>query len=120
MKCNVTLHCGNQTSFYASIARIEVEMPPAERWSLAWPSNDDRQSSQMITWLSIIELNAWEAPDVTQVLGFVYSIRKHNLFSSILNNHVIIRLLWRSSFDGHTRDHRSAGGILTSILVIGA
>ena len=70
------LHCTvvNQTRFYAPIARIEVEMPPAERWSLPWPSNDDRQSSQMITWLSIIELNAWEAPDVTWVMGFVLCI----------------------------------------------
>jgi hypothetical protein len=25
MKRNVTLHCGNQTRFYAPIARIEVE-----------------------------------------------------------------------------------------------
>ena len=34
-------------------------MPPAEQWSLAWPSNNDRQSSKMITWLLIIELNAY-------------------------------------------------------------
>ena len=47
------------------IARIKVKMPPAEWWSLAWPSNVDRQSSQMIAWLSMIELNAVEAPDVT-------------------------------------------------------
>ena len=47
------------------IARIKIKMPPAGWWSLAWPSNDDRQSSQMIAWLSMIELNAVEAPDVT-------------------------------------------------------
>ena len=61
------LHCTVVTRlvFMLLLRGLKSKMPPAERWSLAWPSNDDRQSSQMITWLSIIELNAWEAPDVT-------------------------------------------------------